>query len=264
LRARRDYKEKHLSDTGSPYADTSHMPKVHTMSRRELALLPALVRSVPATDEERAEVVADHIMLLSQVLHHHHSGENAVLWPLLLARAPREIDPVVHLAEGHHRAIDELLTRIEVLLGTWTSGAAAEDGEALARALERLAVTAYEHMGVEERLVLPVAGRHVFASEWEAMVASEAATVPPEIGPVLAGMLMYVLPGRRAAGTAPPSPTWRPRRTRPIASACTGSPLRRAVPRSASARPTSASSRALTRCRPGVDRPLLKSDCNTD
>jgi len=191
LRARRDYKEKHMSDTANPYADTSHMPKVHTMFRRELALLPSLVRSVPAKDEERAEVVAGHIRLLSQVLHHHHSGEDAVLWPLLLARAPREIDPVVHLAEGHHRAIDDHLATIGALLGSWTSGAASEDGEALARALERLAVTAYEHMGLEERLVLPVAGRHVFASEWEAMVANEAATVPPEIGPVLAGMLMY-------------------------------------------------------------------------
>jgi hemerythrin-like domain-containing protein len=180
-----------MSDTASPYADTSHMPKVHTMFRRELALLPALVRSVPGKDEERAEVVAGHIRLLCQVLHHHHSGEDAVLWPLLLARAPREIDPVIHLAEGHHRTIDELLARIDVLLGGWTSGAAPQDGEALAAALELLAVTAYEHMGLEEKLVLPVAARHIFASEWDNMVASEAATVAPEIGPVLAGMLMY-------------------------------------------------------------------------
>ena len=35
-------------------------------------------------------------------MHHHHSAEDAVLWPLLLARAPKEVDAVVQLAEGHH------------------------------------------------------------------------------------------------------------------------------------------------------------------
>jgi len=194
-----------MSETGSPYADTSHMPKVHTMFRREFALLPGLVRSVGGKDEERAEVVAGHIRLLCLVLHHHHSGEDALLWPLLLARAPREVEPVVHLAAGHHQAIDELLAKVDLLLGSWTSGAASEDGEALAGALGRLAVTAYEHMDLEERLVLPVAERHIFASEWDTMVATEAASIPPEVGPVLAGMLMYeagpdvVPPSMRAA-----------------------------------------------------------------
>jgi hypothetical protein len=127
----------------------------------------------------------------SLVLHHHHSGEDAVLWPLLLVRAPREIDPVVRLMEGHHQAIDEHLATIGALLGTWTSGAASEDGEALAIALERLAVAAYEHMGLEEKLVLPITERHVFASEWDTVVANEAASIPPDVGPMLAGMLMY-------------------------------------------------------------------------
>jgi hemerythrin-like domain-containing protein len=180
-----------MSDTGSPYADTRHMYKVHAMFRREFALLPALVRSVPDKDEERAAVVAGHIRLVSLVLHHHHSGEDAVVWPALLARAPREIDPVVHLVEGHHQAIEEFLAEIGALLGTWTSGAASEDGEALAVVLERLAVALYEHMGLEEKLVLPLAERHIFASEWDKMVADEAASIPPEVGPVLAGMLMY-------------------------------------------------------------------------
>jgi len=180
-----------VSDTRSPYADTSHMYKVHAMFRREFALLPALVRSVPDKDEERAAMVTGHIRLLSLVLHHHHSGEDAVAWPALLARAPREIDPVVHLVEGHHQAIEGFLTDIDALLGTWASGAAAEDGEALAVVLERLAVALYEHMGLEEKLVLPLAERHIFASEWDKMVADEAASIPPEVGPVLAGMLMY-------------------------------------------------------------------------
>jgi len=191
ISVRRDQEEKHMSDTAGPYADTRHMYKVHAMFRREFALLPALVRSVAAKDEERAEVVAGHIRLVSLVLHEHHSGEDAVLWPLLLTRAPREIDPVVHLVEGHHQDIENILGEVDVLLGNWTGGAASADGEALALALERLAIALYEHMGLEEKLILPLARRHVFASEWDKMVADGAAAIPPEVGPVLVGMLMY-------------------------------------------------------------------------
>jgi hypothetical protein len=167
-----DRKEQYMSGTGSPYADTSHMYKAHTMFRREFGLLPDLVRSVPDKDKERALVVAGHVKLVSLVLHEHHSGEDEVLWPLLLTRAPKEIAPVI-------------------LLGTWTAGAASDDGEVLAFALERLAVALYEHMGLEEKLVLPLAERHIFASEWDKLVADGAASIPPETGPVLAGMLMY-------------------------------------------------------------------------
>jgi hemerythrin-like domain-containing protein len=180
-----------MSDTGNPYADTRDMPMVHAMFRREFALLPALVRSVPEKDEERAQIVADHIRLISLVLHHHHSHEDVYLWPLLLARAPREIDPVVHLMEGHHQGIDNILAEVDGALSTWTDGAAHEHGEALAGALERLTAVLFEHMGLEERLMLPLAGRHIFAAEWEKGVAASAAAIPREIGPVLAGMLMY-------------------------------------------------------------------------
>jgi hemerythrin-like domain-containing protein len=180
-----------MSESGSPYADTSDMPKVHAMFRREFALMPGLVRSVSAEDHERAQAMADHIRLVSLVLHHHHSGEDAVLWPRLLTRAPREIDPVVHLVEDQHQTIEDLLADVTALLGTWTSGHKIEDGESLAVALEKLAAALYEHMAIEERLVLPIAARHIFASEWQQMVADGAARIPPEAGPVIAGMLMY-------------------------------------------------------------------------
>jgi len=179
-----------MSENGSPYADTRDLYKVHAMFRREFALLPALVRSVAAKDQERAEIVADHIRLVGLLLHH-HSGEDAVLWPLLLTRAPREIDPVVHLVEGQHQTIEDVLTETSALLAARTGGAASEEGEALAVALDKLAAALFEHMSIEERLVLPLAERHIFASEWQKMVDDGAARIPPEAGPVIAGMLMY-------------------------------------------------------------------------
>jgi hemerythrin-like domain-containing protein len=180
-----------MSGKANPYAETHDMYTVHTMFWREYALLPGLVRAVAAKDEDRAKVVADHVRLVNLVLHHHHSAEDATLWPALLNRAPREIDPVIHLLEGQHDGLDVLLDEVSKRLDAWTDGADSTDGEALAAVLQRLAAALYEHMGLEEKLALPLVERHIFAAEWEEMVAAGAADVPPEIGPLLVGMLMY-------------------------------------------------------------------------
>jgi hemerythrin-like domain-containing protein len=180
-----------MSGKGNPYADTRDMYTVHTVFRREYALLPELVRAVAAKDEERAKVVADHVRLVNLILHHHHSAEDATLWPALLKRAPREVDSVIHLLEGQHDGLDVLLDEVSTRLDDWTDGADSVDGEALAAVLQRLVAALYEHMGLEEKLALPLVERHIFAAEWEAMVAAGAADIPPEVGPLVVGMLMY-------------------------------------------------------------------------
>lgn len=180
-----------MSGIGNPYADTRMMYVIHTMFRREFALLPDLIGTAAPGDEHRAQAVADHVGLMCSLLHHHHCAEDDVLWPLLLARAPKEIDPVVRLAEGHHQIIDELLSEVGKRLEAWRAGGTATDGAALVLALRRLAVQAFEHMGLEERLVLPLVERHIFATEWDAMEQRAVASVAPEEAVVATGMVMY-------------------------------------------------------------------------
>jgi hemerythrin-like domain-containing protein len=180
-----------MPETGTAYADTRGMYVIHTMFRREFALLPALIEAAAAADQERLRIVADHVRLLCGLLHHHHSAEDAALWPRLLIRAPKEIDPVVHLAEGHHEVIGGLLTEAGEGLDAWGDGSADDGGEVLALVLRRLAVAAYEHMALEERLVLPVVERHIFASEWDEMVQHAAAGIAPETLVLVVGMSMY-------------------------------------------------------------------------
>jgi hypothetical protein len=59
--------------------------------------------------------------------------------PNFPSRSPREIDPVVHLAEGHQR--------IGTLLG---------------QADLRLAAVLFEHMGLEQQILPPLAERYIF------------------------------------------------------------------------------------------------------
>jgi len=178
-------------NTGFKYADVSGMYIVHTMIRREFALLPGLVRDVAPADRDRAQVVADHIRLLSLIVHEHHCGEDAVLWPNLLIRAPKETHPAIHRVEGQHEGIDALSSRIDALLATWLDSGAGDCGDDLAYGLEQLAAALNEHMSLEEKLMLPLVERHIFASEWDGMVERGAARIPADLGPVVVGMLMY-------------------------------------------------------------------------
>jgi hemerythrin-like domain-containing protein len=184
-------KEQDVPATGNSYANTRTMYTVHAMFRREFALLPELLRSVPAGDKERVPLVTSHIVLLNQLLHNHHTTEDMCLWPLLLERAPKEIDPVVRMADGHHEAIEETLIKADEQLTDWNYSTGNTGREPLAQTLQQLAVALYEHMGMEERLVLPVVERHVFASEWQEMEEHAATHIEPEVAPLVVGMLMY-------------------------------------------------------------------------
>jgi hemerythrin-like domain-containing protein len=193
-----------MSGTGNPYADTRAMNEVHNVFRREFALLPALVRAASWEDGERVQVVADHVKFLCGILHHHHAAEDLVLWPLLLARAPKEIDPVVQLAEGHHQALEDLLNQAAKQVETWCGNPAEEDGAALALTLRRLAATAFEHMGLEEKLVLPVVARHIFATEWATMEEHALGAYSPDEAVLLIGMVMYEGDIETIGATFPP------------------------------------------------------------
>lgn len=179
-----------MTPSPSPYADTSPMFLVHDIFRRELGLLPDLIADVPPGGQRAADV-ASHVALMCSLLHHHHLAEDDVLWPLLLTRAPREIDPVVHLSQGQHEAIDSLVGAAGKQLEGWREGASAVGSAALSLTLRQLAVTAFEHMALEERLVLPLVERHVFAAEWEEMERASLATMGPEEAVLVAGMMLY-------------------------------------------------------------------------
>src|SRR5215475_1446384 len=78
------------------------MKMVHTFLRREFSLSPDLVRGVVEGDRARAELVADHIDVISLVLHEHHGAEDKHIWPKLLERSPDSVAPLIHLAESQH------------------------------------------------------------------------------------------------------------------------------------------------------------------
>jgi hypothetical protein len=174
-----------------PLADARDMFAVHTMFRREFRLSPDLVRSVTAGDAHRTAVVADHIALLSTILHLHHTGEDRHIWPVLRERGAADIAEIVDVMEDQHERIHEEYLRLGDALKAWRESASAESRDALAGVLEQLIPQLEAHLALEEDRVVPLIERYVTATEYARIAGEAAGDTPPGLLPVSLGMVIY-------------------------------------------------------------------------
>ena len=59
---------------GQPYFDASDMLMMHDMLRREFALMPGVVGRVAPGDDDRAQLIGDHIKNVSRFLSERPDG----------------------------------------------------------------------------------------------------------------------------------------------------------------------------------------------
>ena len=175
----------------STLIDTREMNCVHTMFRREFRLAPGLVRAVEEGDTERSGIVADHLEFLTTVLHDHHTGEDKLLWPKLLARVPEELAPIVHLMEAQHERVDTLLQQIQEVRPRWRATARQADRDELARLSDELFVALVEHLEAEEERLLPIAARNVTEAEWKQLGEEGVKKISKKELPLVLGMVQY-------------------------------------------------------------------------
>ncbi|EWM18085.1 hemerythrin domain-containing protein [Kutzneria sp. 744] len=174
-----------------PLADVRDMYMAHTMFRREIGLAAGLIRGVADGDVERAAIVADHLRIVDNGLHHHHTAEDRHLWHRLVERAGEQAVSVVQVMEDQHGAIDKLLDEVRGGLAQWRASADAAQGAALAATATDLYERLVEHLATEEARALPLIERHITAAEWGQMIADGAGDAVPEQIPLIFGMMAY-------------------------------------------------------------------------
>jgi Hemerythrin HHE cation binding domain len=178
--------------------DTHDMIVVHRVFRREFRLAPRLIRAVRAGDVARAQVVGRHLTELYHGLHHHHTNEDEVLWPLLLARVDLEADRVL-LMQAQHQEIDALFGTASDLLPAWMSTAAADVRDELATVYDLLLPVLLTHLSAEEDEILPLAAEHISQEEWDRMGARFTADTPKDkLMLFLGALLEEATPDERA------------------------------------------------------------------
>ncbi|MGW1208065.1 hemerythrin domain-containing protein [Streptomyces sp. NPDC002499] len=177
--------------SNEPLADVRDMYMAHTMFRREFGLAPALIRDVADNDVTRAAVVADHLQIVDNGLHHHHSAEDKHLWPRLLERDAANAESVAQLMEEQHAHIDKVLDEVRAGLANWRGTADPAQRETLAASMTRLSGLLEEHLAAEEDQAVPLLAQHITAAEWGQMLADGAGDIEPEQAPLIFGMMAY-------------------------------------------------------------------------
>jgi hypothetical protein len=124
---------------------------------------------VPAGDVRRAKEVSDHLEYVGRCLHHHHTSEDELAWPILLERVPEELAPIVTLMESQHERVDGLLEEVTALRTAWQSTGDVSTRDRLADTLDTLYAHLAEHLDAEEERLLPIAARTLTLEEWQAM-----------------------------------------------------------------------------------------------
>ncbi|WP_328619265.1 hemerythrin domain-containing protein [Streptomyces sp. NBC_00354] len=201
-----------MENQGKPIT-THDMVVVHRMFRREFREAAGRVRGVRHGSRAQVRLVADRLALLLDTLHHHHEGEDRLLWPKLAERASGHGELWKRM-QGQHADLADRLGRAGALLGPWAAGGAGARGEELAAVLEQVSQAVEEHFDQEEREALPLVPAVVSQAEWDEIGDAASAAVPKsKLLTVLGMILKDADPGEQILIMAhlplPPRVIWR-------------------------------------------------------
>ena len=175
---------------GPKTCDARGMAEIHRMFRAGFGEAPALVHGVADTDAAQAEIVADHLELLSNGLHAHHEGEDTLLWGRLENRAPACAVHVARMKQQHAEMLVGL-TELDAALPLWRSSGRVADATSVTLALAAINAALAVHLPDEETNVVPVMETVLAQPEVDALSEHGRRAVPKgkmfiQLGTILA------------------------------------------------------------------------------
>jgi hemerythrin-like domain-containing protein len=171
-----------------PQVDTTDMLLIHRVIRREIAMLPDLIRKA-AGDRRRAALVATHAAEMLDMLHIHHTGEDELVWPLLLSRVDAD-DGLIERMQEQHTEIAAAIDDVRAQLPAWAASADGACGEQIAVRLEDAMQALRAHLAEEEERILPLAAKHLSQGEWDALGEHGLGAIPRRRRLVILGHIL--------------------------------------------------------------------------
>jgi hemerythrin-like domain-containing protein len=177
----------------APGCNTDDMLMIHGLMRSVFRDAAKLVHTAPPDDPDRAKVLGDHVIELADGLHRHHSGEDELLWDQLSAKSP---GCAIHigLMKRQHAAMGEALYRTEKAALEWQEQPDEARRAALAASLDDINALLNEHLGDEERLILPTAGQVFTQREWNVLGEHGRAAIPKNRMFIQLGFILDSMP----------------------------------------------------------------------
>jgi hemerythrin-like domain-containing protein len=169
--------------------DVRDMAIVHRTFRVAYTEAAQLVRAAPVPAKARVAFLADHVDFVIAALHIHHEGEDELLYPKLIERAPEQA-PMTEDVEHEHQLIGTALDTASGACAIWRTHPTTESGEVLATALDEITSVAQGHLDDEEQKVVPLAAVTLTQQEWDALGEHAVAQVPRNKRPIAFGMIL--------------------------------------------------------------------------
>jgi iron-sulfur cluster repair protein YtfE (RIC family) len=184
--------------------DQTGMYVMHFAFRRDLAAFASSVRATPLGDTETWAALGHRWARFADTLHHHHSAEDTLYWPVLLtaveARGTEADRAEVRAMSDEHADIDPLVRACAQGFADVVEHPCEEHRNALDIRITGLREVLDEHLRHEETVVLPLVQRVMTASEYQAVEAAIGKSYPVRDVPFIVGWVLEGLPedGRTA------------------------------------------------------------------
>ena len=168
--------------------NTHDMLLIHRLIRRELGLLPGMIRRAGG-NPPRAQRVARHVSEMTDFLRDHHDGEDRFLWPVL--RNSPDLDaPTIERMETQHALVAATLLSVQRDVPAWITSADATAGEKMAGEIESMNEVLYAHLAEEETTVLPMVARSLTGEQWAELAKHGFAGIPGKRRLVMLGHIL--------------------------------------------------------------------------
>lgn len=170
--------------------DVRDMAIVHRTFRNAFGEAAQLVRATATPSQKRVAFLADHIDFCLSMLHVHHEGEDELLYPKIIERAPDQA-PMTAEIENEHKVIHAGLDAAATRCTAWREAPSAGTAEALAAALDELSGELGRHLDDEEEAkVVPLAAVTLTQEEWDAIGQHSVAQISGKQKGIAFGMIL--------------------------------------------------------------------------
>lgn len=153
--------------------DMKMMYLMHHAFRRDLNLFAAAVAATPVDDVQTWRLLGQRWDVFFEILHKHHTGEDAGIWPWLLERADAQETATLEEMEEEHGHIDPLLSGCAAGFATLTGDRTGVDAEDVRAALKiRVEATRdalARHLAHEETDAIAILQKYMTDQEWLAL-----------------------------------------------------------------------------------------------
>ena len=147
--------------------DMTMMYVMHHAFRRDLADFAAAAVATPSQARTTWRALATRWQVFASALHHHHSGEDAGLWPLLVERTDDAGRVTLQAMEDEHAEIDPILAACAAGFERLAQHPDDDAKAALAIRLTAAGASLGRHLEHEETEAIAIAQQVLTSQEWE-------------------------------------------------------------------------------------------------